>query len=176
MDKWYALRVVSGKEKKVKEYLDKEIEKYDFLKNSIKNVILPMEKVYRIRKGKKYSSDRNFYPGYLLVEGNINGEVIHKIEDSPNVMHFLKDKKTPIPIRESEMKRILNKVDKIKEQTEFDVPYIVGESVQIVDGPFSSFNGVINEIDEDKKRVKVIVKIFGRETPLELNFLQIDKM
>jgi len=173
--KWYALRVISGKERKTKEFLDKLISKNKSINGLIKDIILPMEKVYKIRSGKKYVTDKNFFPGYLLIDAHIDGEVLHTVEGAPNVMHFLKDGKKPIPLRESEIKRILGRVDKIKEQTEYDIPYIVGENVQIINGPFASFSGLITEIDAEKQKAKVTVKIFGRETPVELGFAQIGK-
>jgi len=174
--KWYALRVISGKERKTKEFLDKLISKNESVNGLIKDIILPMEKVYKVRIGKKYATEKNFFPGYLLVDAYIDGEVLHTVEGAPDVMHFLKDGKKPIPLRESEIKRILGRVDKMKEQTEYDIPYIVGEHIQIINGPFESFNGLITEIDTDKQKAKVNVKIFGRETPLELGFVQIGKI
>jgi len=174
--KWYALRVISGKERKAKEFIDKLIEQSESLSKKVHNVILPMEKVYKIRNTKKYMTDKNFFPGYLLIEAELNGEVIHEIENAPNVMHFLKDGKRAIPLRESEVKRILTKLDDIKDKTELDIPFIAGESVQIVDGPFASFNGIITEINPDKRKAKVNVKIFGRDTSLELGFVQLGKV
>lgn len=175
-DKWYALRVVSGKERKVKEYIDKVLETDENLSKLVKNVVLPTEKVYKVRKGKKYSMDKNFFPGYLLVEANMCGEVIHSIEKITNVIHFLKEGKKAIPLRDSEVNRMLIRVDESEEKSELDVPFIVGEKIQITDGPFASFTGEITSIDKIKKRAKVDVKIFGRDTPLELDFLQIDKI
>lgn len=174
--KWYVLRVVSGKEKKCKELIDKEVEKNPILNKNIKNVVLPLEKVYKVRKGKKYSQDRNFYPGYIIIEANMDGEIKLTIESIPNVMHFLKDGKSPIPLRPIEVNRMLNRVDENKDLTDYDIPFIVGENVEIIDGPFKSFNGEIVKIDIEKKIAKLNVKIFGRETPLELNFLQINKI
>lgn len=174
--KWYALRVVSGKERKSKEFIDKEVEKNESISRLVHNVVLPIEKVYKIRNGKKYSTDRNFYPGYILIETDMSGEVQHTIENLPNVMYFLKEGKKPIALRPIEVNRMLSKVDELKDQTDFESPFILGESVQITDGPFASFYGVITNLDEEKKKVKLNVKIFGRETPLEMSFLQIDKV
>jgi transcriptional antiterminator NusG len=174
--KWYVLRVVSGKEKKCKELIDKEVEKNPILNKSVKNVVLPLEKVYKVRKGKKYSQDRNFYPGYIIIEAYMDGEIMLTIEAIPDVIHFLKDGRNPIPLRPIEVNRMLNRVDENKDLTDYDVPFIIGENVEIGDGPFKSFNGEIVQIDNDKKTVKLNVKIFGRETPLELSFLQIDKI
>ena len=173
--KWYVVRAISGKEKKVKEYLESEIKRLQ-IQDFISQVLIPTEKVYQIRKGKKISKERNYFPGYVLIEAELSGEIPHIIKNIPNVMGFLGTKGEPEPIRESEVKRILGKVDELAEQgEEVNVPYIVGETVTVIDGPFNSFSGIIEEINEEKKRLKVMVKIFGRKTPLELNFMQVEK-
>lgn len=174
--KWYVLRVISGKERKCKELIDKEVEKNPLLNKNIKNVVLPLEKVYKLRNGKKYSQDRNFYPGYIIIESIMDAEIMLLLESIPNVMHFLKEDKRPIPLKTEEVNRMLNRVDENKDKIDYDIPFIVGENVQIGDGPFKSFHGEIVDIDNEKKKVKLNVKIFGRETPLELSFLQIDKV
>lgn len=174
--KWYVLRVVGGKEKKCKEYIENEIEKNYTLSKNISNVLLPVEKVYKVRKGKKYAIDRNFYPGYILIEANLDGNTISSIESMPDVMNFLKSGNKLSPLKKNEIDRILNKVDETKEMTKFDIPFIVGENVEISDGPFKSFNGEITDINEHKKTLKLNVKIFGRDTSLELNFHQVDKI
>ena len=174
-NKWYVVRAISGKEKKVKEYLESEIKRLQ-IQDFISQVLIPMEKVYQIRKGKKISKERNYFPGYVLIEAELTGEIPHIIKNIPNVMGFLGTKGEPEPIRESEVKRILGKVDELADQgEEVNVPYIVGETVTVIDGPFNSFSGIIEEINEEKKRLKVMVKIFGRKTPLELNFMQVEK-
>lgn len=173
--KWYVVRAVSGNEKKVKQYIESEISRLN-LQEYISQVMIPTEKVYQIRKGKKYSTERNYFPGYVLIEANLVGEVTHIIKDVPGVIGFLGSKDTPVPLRESEVNRILGKVDELSEKDEeLDVPFIVGETVKVIDGPFNSFSGVIEEINEEKKKMKVMVKIFGRKTPLELSFLQVEK-
>ncbi|PLW94208.1 MAG: transcription termination/antitermination factor NusG [Marinilabiliales bacterium] len=173
--KWYVVRAISGKEKKVKEYLESEIKRLQ-IQDFISQVLIPTEKVYQIRKGKKISKERNYFPGYVLIEADLSGEIPHIINNIPNVMGFLGTKGEPEPIRESEVKRILGKVDELAEQgEEVNVPYIVGETVTVIDGPFNSFSGIIEEINEEKKKLKVMVKIFGRKTPLELNFMQVEK-
>ncbi len=173
--KWYVVRAISGKEKKVKEYLESEIKRLQ-IQEFISQVLIPTEKVYQIRKGKKISKERNYFPGYVLIEADLSGEIPHIIKNIPNVMGFLGTKGEPEPIRESEVKRILGKVDELAEQgEEVNVPYIVGETVTVIDGPFNSFSGIIEEINEEKKRLKVMVKIFGRKTPLELSFMQVEK-
>ncbi|HHL57757.1 MAG TPA: transcription termination/antitermination factor NusG [Bacteroidetes bacterium] len=173
--KWYVVRAISGKEKKVKEYLESEIKRLN-LQEYILQILIPTEKVYQIRKGKKISKVRNYFPGYVLIEAELTGEIPHIIKNIPNVMGFLGTKGQPEPMRESEVKRILGKVDELAEQgEEVNVPFIVGETVTVIDGPFNSFSGIIEEINEEKKKLKVMVKIFGRKTPLELNFMQVEK-
>ncbi|MDD2197156.1 MAG: transcription termination/antitermination protein NusG [Bacteroidales bacterium] len=175
--KWYVLRAMGGKEKKVKEYIDSEINRSN-LGDFISQVLIPTEKVYQIRKGKKVSKERVFYPGYVLIEASMTGEVQHKLKDIPNVIGFLGDTKTgePIPLRPSEANRILGKVDELAESDEeINIPFFVGETVKVIDGPFNSFSGIIEEVNDEKKKLKVMVKIFGRKTPLELSFMQVEK-
>lgn len=173
--KWYVVRAISGKETKVKEYLESEIKRLK-LEDQILQILIPKEKVYQIRKGKKVSKERNYFPGYVLIEADLSGEVTHIIKNVPNVLGFLGTRGEPDPIRPAEVKRILGKVDELAEQgEEVNIPFIVGETVKVIDGPFNSFSGIIEEINEEKKRLKVMVKIFGRKTPLELNFMQVEK-
>lgn len=173
--KWYVVRAVSGKEKKVKEYIESEINRLG-LQDFLSQVLIPTEKVYQVRKGKKISKERNYFPGYVLIEAALVGELTHIIRNIPNVLGFLGTGNEPSPMRASEVKRILGKVDELAEQSEgLNVPFILGETVKVVDGPFNSFTGVIEEINEEKKKLKVMVKIFGRKTPLELTFMQVEK-
>ena len=173
--KWYVVRAVSGKEKKVKEYIECEINRLG-LQDFLSQVLIPTEKVYQVRKGKKISKERNYFPGYVLIEAALVGEITHIIRNIPNVLGFLGTGNEPSPMRASEVKRILGKVDELAEQSEgINVPFILGETVKVVDGPFNSFTGVIEEINEEKKKLKVMVKIFGRKTPLELTFMQVEK-
>jgi transcription termination/antitermination protein NusG len=173
--KWYVVRAVSGKEKKVKEYIESEVNRLG-LQDFVSQVLIPTEKVYQVRKGKKISKERNYFPGYVLIEAALVGELTHIIRNIPNVLGFLGTGNEPSPMRASEVKRILGKVDELAEQSEgINVPFIVGETVKVVDGPFNSFSGVIEEINEEKKKLKVMVKIFGRKTPLELTFMQVEK-
>ena len=175
--KWYVLRAIGGKEKKVKEYIDNEIAIGD-LKGYVDQVLIPTEKVYQIRNGKKISKERNYFPGYVLIEASLVGEIPHMIKNVPNVIGFLGAEKggDPLPLRMAEVNRILGKVDELAEQGEFvNIPYIIGETVKVIDGPFNSFSGVIEEINEEKKKLQVMVKIFGRKTPLELSYMQVEK-
>ncbi len=175
--RWYVIRAISGKEKKVKEYIELEVS-HQKLDDYIAQVLIPTEKVYQIRNGKKVSKERNFFPGYVLVEAALVGEIPHIIKNLPNVIGFLGGEKggDPMPLRLSEVNRILGKVDELAESDEsINIPFIVGESVKVIDGPFNSFSGVIEEINEEKKKLKVMVKIFGRKTPLELSYMQVEK-
>lgn len=175
--KWYVVRAVSGKEKKVKEHLELEISRLG-LQDYVAQVLIPTEKVYQIRNGKKISKERNFFPGYVLIEASLVGEIPHIVKNITNVIGFLGAKKggDPVPMRQSEVNRILGKVDELADSDEeINIPYIVGETVKVIDGPFNSFSGVIEEINEEKKKLIVMVKIFGRKTPLELSYMQVEK-
>ncbi|MCB9017552.1 MAG: transcription termination/antitermination protein NusG [Paludibacteraceae bacterium] len=176
--KWYVLRAISGKENKVLEYLEAEIRNTD-LGQYVSQVLIPTEKVYQIRNGKKISKERSYLPGYVLVEADLVGEVPHRLSNTPNVIGFLGDgsKSTdPVPLRQSEVNRILGKVDELQDSTEeMSVPFFVGETVKVAYGPFSGFSGIIEEVNNERKKLKVMVKIFGRKTPLELGFMQVEK-
>ena len=174
--KWYVLRAIGGKEKKAKEYIESEIARLN-LQDYVSQVLIPTEKVYQIRNGKKISKDKNFFPGYILIEASLVGEIPHILTNVPNIIGFLGSKgDEPIPLRESEVNRILGKVDELAESDEsINEPYFVGETVKVIDGPFNNFSGVIEEVNEEKKKLKVMVKIFGRKTPLELSFMQVEK-
>ena len=175
--KWYVLRAIGGKEKKVKEYIENEIANGD-LKGFVEQVLIPTEKVYQIRNGKKISKERNFFPGYVLIEAALVGEVAHTLRNFPNVIGFLGDTKggDPVPMRQNEVNRILGRVDELAEtDEELNIPFVIGETVKVIDGPFNGFNGTIEEINEEKKKLQVMVKIFGRKTPLELSFMQVEK-
>lgn len=173
--KWYVLKVVTGGEKKVKQMIESDVVALK-LQDYINRVLVPTEKVYQVRNGKKITKERNFYPGYVFVDAILVGEVPHVLRNIPGVLGFLGNKNEPIPLRQFEVIRMLGKVDELLEQGEdYTAPFIIGESVKVVDGPFNSFSGVIEEINNDKKKLKVTVKIFGRKTPLELGFMQVEK-
>ena len=175
--KWYSLRVISGKERKIKERIELEIERSKW-KDFVTQILVPSEKVYKIRNGKKVILERNILPGYILVEAlpsRFSGEIVQKIANLPNVIHFL-GRTNPIPMQQSEANRMLGKVDESVNLGEALLePYIVGETVKIIDGPFNEFVGEIQEVNEEKKKLKVIVRIFGRGTEVELNFMQVEK-
>lgn len=175
--KWYVVRAISGKEKKVKEHIESEVSALG-LSDFLGQILIPMEKVYQIRNGKKVSKERSFFPGYVLVEMAMIGEVPHVIRNTNNVIGFLGAEKRgdPMPLRMSEVNRILGKVDELAEtDEELNIPFIIGETIKVIDGPFNGFNGTIEEINEEKRKLKVMVKIFGRKTPVELGYLQVEK-
>lgn len=173
--KWYVVRAVSGSEKKVKQYIENEVIRLQ-LQAFVSQVLIPMEKVFQIRKGKKITKERNFFPGYILLEAALDSEIEHIIKNIPGVLGFLGSKGEAIPMRQNEVNRILGKVDELADKGEemYDT-FLVGESVRVIDGPFNSFSGVIEEVNEERKKLKVMVKIFGRKTPLELSFMQVEK-
>jgi transcriptional antiterminator NusG len=185
--KWFVLRVVSGKEKKIKEYLDKDILRNNW-QNIIKQIFLPMEKVYKVQNGKKVMREKNYFPGYVMMEvvdangsGRLADDIVMHISNITNVMHFLTDGKGSkgniISLRKSEVNKMLGKVDEMNDLGgSISEPFILGETVKIIEGPFNDFNGVIEEVNEEKKKLKVTVKIFGRSTPVELNFMQVEKL
>jgi transcription termination/antitermination protein NusG len=183
--KWYVLRVVSGKEKKIKEYLDKDIVRNGWT-NIVKQVFLPMEKVYKVQNGKKVMREKNYFPGYVMMEvidnkAPIADDIVMHISNISNVMHFLTDGKGSkgniISLRKSEVNKMLGKVDEMNDMGgSISEPFILGETIKIIEGPFNDFNGVIEEVNEEKKKLKVTVKIFGRSTPVELNYMQVEKL
>ncbi len=182
--KWYVLRVVSGKERSVKEYLDKDILRQGW-SGDIKQIFLPMDKVYKVQNGKKVMREKNFYPGYVFMEvadGKLTEDMILHISSISNIMHFLTDGKGSkgriISLRKAEVNKMLGKMDEMGEQGGMTMsePFIIGETIKIIDGAFNDFNGVIEEVNDEKKKLKVIVKIFGRSTPVELNYMQVEKL
>ena len=174
--KFYVLRAISGKENKVKEYLEAELKNTN-LGEYVSQVLIPTEKVFTIRSGKKQVKERAYLPGYVLVEANLVGEVSHILRNMPNVIGFLGGTDNPVPLRQSEVNRILGSVDELQEQQteEPSIEFIIGETVKVAVGPFSGFSGVIEDINAEKRKLKVMVKIFGRKTPLELGYMQVDK-
>jgi len=177
--KWYVLRVISGKEKKVKEYIEIELSKNSLLREYIGRVLIPTEKVVQFRRGKKIVKERNFFPGYVLVEASLVGEVEFFLRDVPNVISFVGEQKgkKPLPLRDSEAHKILSKADQLQEDgVKLEDEFEVGESVKVIDGPFNGFIGVVEEVNDERKRLKVVVKIFERRTPIELRYNQVEKV
>ena len=172
---WYVVRAIGGKENKVKEYIEAEI-RHNNLEEYISQVLIPTEKVYTIRNGKKVSKEKVSYPGYVLVEAAFVGQIPIIIRNTPNVLGFLGDTKedsrkmNATPLRPQVVARILGRVDEMNER-----PFFVGETVKVTDGPFSSFQGTIEAVDNERKKLTVSVKIFGRKTPMELGFTQVEK-
>ena len=177
--KWFVLRVVSGKERKVKEYLDKEISRGGW-GEIVKQVFLPVEKVYKVANGKKVVRERNYYPGYVMIEiadGKLNDDLRDIIKNTTNVIHFL-GKDNPVALRKAEVNKMLGKMDEMAEAGGLSMsePFIVGETIKIIEGAFNDFNGIIEEVNDEKKKLKVSVKIFGRSQPVELTYMQVEKV
>ena len=176
--KWYVLKAISGQESKVKTYIETEIKRVGY-ESYVTQVIIPTENVIQMRNGKKILKERPYYPGYLMVEANLTGEIPHMIKNIPGVISFLSLTKggDPVPMRKSEVNRMLGRMDELSEfAVDVEIPFVVGESIKVIDGPFNGFNGVIEKIHEDKKKLEVKVRIFGRETPLELSYMQVEKL
>jgi transcriptional antiterminator NusG len=176
--KWYVLRVVGGKERKIRDLIKSEITAKNF-DSYVNEVLVPTEKVMVISNGKKIIKERNFYPGYVLVEADLIAELVHLLKNVTNVAGFLGNERggDPVPLRQHEVNRILGRVDELSDQENtLESSFIEGESVTVIDGPFKTFTGRITEINTEKKKLKLIVKIFGRETSLELNYSQVEKI
>jgi len=171
--KWYVVHVLSGHENKVKAYLESEITRLG-LEEKITNILVPAEDITEMRDGKKKVKNKIFFPGYILVEIALDVESMHLISNSPGVTHFVGTKNKPQPLRPDEIKRILGRVDESKNRELMDVPFRVGDPIKVVDGPFTDFTGVVKEVNEEKNKLKVMVSIFGRSTPVELDFLQVE--
>ena len=174
--KWYVLRAVSGKEAKVKEYLEALMKKDAMLAANVGQILLPTEKYAQLRNGKRVVKEKLFLPGYVLVDANLQGEIAHTLRFMPNVLGFLGGLDNPTPVRQSDINRILGTAEEtIIKTEEASVPYMVDEAVKVTDGPFSGFSGIIEEVNTEKRKLKVMVKIFGRKTPLELGYNQVEK-
>ena len=176
--KWYVVRAVSGQEAKIKDYIMSEINRFGY-NHLIEDILVPTEKVVQIRNGKKINKERVYFPGYIMVKANLTGELPHIIKSVTNVIGFLGETKggDPIPLRESEVNRMLGKVDELALTAEHvAIPFNVGENVKVIDGPFNGFTGTIEKVNEEKRKLEVMVKIFGRKTPLELSYMQVEKL
>ncbi len=177
--KWYVVRVVSGQENKIKSYIENEISRLS-LNDFVDQILVPTEKVIQIRKGKKVQKEKVYFPGYIMVQANLSGEIPHIIKSITNVIGFLGETKggDPVPLRQSEVNRMLGKVDELAIDADSNVaiPFTKGETVKVIDGPFNGFDGTIEKINEEKRKLEVMVKIFGRKTPLELSYMQVEKV
>jgi len=176
--KWYVVRAIGGQENKVKTYIENEVARLG-LSDYVDQVLVPTEKVIQIRNGKKVNKERVYFPGYIMIEANLSGELPHVVKSVTGVIGFLGETKggDPVPLRKSEVNRMLGKVDELAVQNEnVAIPYIIGETVKVIDGPFNGFDGTIEKINEEKRKLEVMVKIFGRKTPLELSYMQVEKI
>ncbi|MGY5847732.1 transcription termination/antitermination protein NusG [Salegentibacter sp. HM20] len=176
--KWYVVRAVSGQENKVKDYIEREIA-HEGLEDFVAQVLVPTEKVIQIRNGKKVNKERVYFPGYVMIQANLAGEIPHIIKGINGVIGFLGETKggDPVPLRKSEVNRMLGKVDELSVKTDnVAIPFTIGETIKVIDGPFNGFNGTVEKINEEKRKLEVMVKIFGRKTPLELSYMQVEKV
>ena len=176
--KWYVVRSISGSENKIKDYIEREIS-HAGLEDYVDQIIVPTEKVVQIRNGKKIQKDKVYMPGYIVINANLEGEIGHIIKNVNGVIGFLGETKggDPVPLRKSEVNRLLGKVDELATSVDqVSIPYTVGENIKVIDGPFNSFMGTIEKVNEEKRKLQVMVKIFGRKTPVELSFLQVEKI
>ncbi|GFS04171.1 transcription termination/antitermination protein NusG [Elysia marginata] len=174
---WYVVKTVSGTENKMKTHITNELTRLGF-SNLVEDILVPTEKVLKIRNGKKMSKERIYFPGYIMIKADLSGEVVHAIRSLTGVIGFLGEVKggDPIPLRKHEVNRLLGKVDELSVKSEsVTVSFSLGESVKVIDGPFNGFNGTIENVNEEKRKLEVMVKIFGRKTPLELNYMQVEK-
>lgn len=172
---WYVLRAVSGKEGKVKEFIEAAKKHNDVLNASVGEILLPTEKYAMMRNGKRVIKEKLFLPGYVLIQARLQGEVAHMLRFIPNVLGFLGGLDHPEVVRQADINRILGTAEESSiENTDVAIPYNVDDTVKVIDGPFSGFSGVIEEVNADKRKLKVMVKIFGRKTPLELAFTQVE--
>lgn len=171
--KWYVVRTYSGHENKVKAYLENEVNQAG-LGERIGSVIVPSEKVFEVKDGKKKSKTRTFFPGYILVEASLDKSVTHIILNTPSVISFVGPKNAPAPLQAAEVRRLIGKLDERKDVEVIEVPFKVGDAVKVTDGPFNNFSGFVQEVNEEKLKLKVMVSIFGRKTPVELDFSQVE--
>jgi len=178
LKKWYVVRAVSGQENKIRNYMESEINRLGF-SDLVEEILVPTQKVVQIRKGKKVNKEKVYFPGYIMIKANLSGEIPHIIKALPNVIGFLGETKggDPIPLRTAEVNRMLGTVDDLSMDSEsISIPSILGENIKVIDGPFNGFNGTVEKVNEDKRKLEVMVKIFGRKTPLELSYMQVEKI
>ena len=173
--RWYIVHAYSNFENKVADSI-REQAKQRGLEEEFEQVLVPTEKVTEVRRGRKVDTERKFFPGYVLVKMNLTDEAFHLIKNTPKVTGFLGADNKPMPISEAEAMRILHQVQEGVERPKASVSFEIGENVRVADGPFASFNGVVEEVDESRSRVKVAVSIFGRATPVDLEFGQVEKV
>ena len=172
---WYVLRAVSGKEAKVKEYIEAEMKHNTLLQTYVSQVLIPLERHASLRNGKRVVKEKVSLPGYVFIEANLVGDVAHTLRFMPNVLGFLGGLDNPSPVPQADINRMLGNAEEAELVDDSTIPYSVNETVKVMDGPFSGFSGVIEEVNAEKHKLKVMVKIFGRKTPLELSFMQVEK-
>ncbi len=170
--KWYVVRTFSGHENKVKTLLEAELTDNEKLRAKIQEILVPMEKVFEVKDGKKRSKTKNFFPGYILVQADLDNQVKDFILNTPSVMGFLGTKTNPNPLQPEEVKRIVGRITQDENSERMETIFRTGDLVKIVDGPFNNFSGTIQEVNEEKMKIKVMVSIFGRKTPVEIDFVQ----
>ena len=178
LKKWYVVRAVSGQENKIRDYMESEINRLGF-KDFVEDILVPTQKVVQIRKGKKINKEKVYFPGYIMIKANLTGEIPHIIKALPNVIGFLGETKggDPIPLRTAEVNRMLGKVDELSTESEsISIPFEIGENIKVIDVLFIGFNGAIEKVNQEKRKLEVMVKIFGRKTPLELSYMQVEKI
>ena len=172
---WYVFRTVSGKEAKVKEYIEAEMKLDPILASHVFEVLLPVEKHASLRNGKRVEKEKLCLPGYVFISADLSGEVAHTLRFTPNVLGILGGLDNPTPVPQAEINRMLGNAEETFVQDEVTIPFMLDETVKVTDGPFSGFSGIITDINVETHKLKVMVKIFGRETPLELSFMQVEK-
>jgi len=170
--KWYTVQVFTGQEQKIKGYLDAEIDRLG-IREQISDVLIPSEEVIEMKDGKKKSKKRVFFPGYMLLNTELTKEIKHLILNTPNVINFVGPNNEPTPLTAVEVDRIRGRVDQVRDQETVEVPFHVEDAIKVIDGPFKDFTGFIKEVNLEKRKLKVMVSIFGRSTPVELDFLQV---
>lgn len=176
--KWYVIKTISGQESKIKNYIITEI-KRENCEDFLGQIIIPMEKVIQIKNGKKITKEKVHFPGYIMIQANLIGEIPHIIKKIPGVISFLSSTRggTPIPMRKKEVDRMLGRMDELLDLDDsLSIPFVINETIKVIDGPFNGFNGTIEKINEEKRKLEVMVLIFGRKTPLELSFMQVEKL
>ena len=174
-NKWYVFKAVSGKEAKLKEYIEAEMKHNDLLASHVSQVLIPLEKHASMRAGKRVVKEKVSLPGYVFIEANLQGDVASTLRIMPNCLGVLGGLDNPTPVPQSDINRMLGTAEETEIEENLDIPYVVDETVKVIDGPFSGFSGVIEEVNAEKHKLKVMVKIFGRKTPLELGYMQVEK-
>jgi transcriptional antiterminator NusG len=170
--KWYVVRTFSGHENRVKQFLETEMKDNEQLKSKILEILVPTEKVFEVKDGKKKSKTKNFFPGYILVQADLDNQVKEYILGTPSVMGFLGTGRTPNPLQPEEVRRIVGRITQNESSERMETIFRNGDLVKIIDGPFNNFSGTVQEVNEEKMKMKVMVSIFGRKTPVEIDFVQ----